>query len=127
MSYEVISIFNLDEVLAHVQDAGARAVIRIGEAVSHHAQDELQRPKMHPSGDIRPNVVTGNLYRSIVCVSDTAGTEKTSYVGTNIPYASYVELGTSRSWAYPYLRPAVTDHLDEFREIAKQEYSPKYL
>ena len=35
------------------------------------------------------------------------GSTRTVYVGTNVEYAPYVELGTSRMGAKPYLRPAV--------------------
>lgn len=35
------------------------------------------------------------------------GSKRTVYVGTNVEYAPYVELGTSKQSAKPYLRPAV--------------------
>ena len=42
-----------------------------------------------------------------------------AYIGTNVEYAEYVELGTSRAPAYPYLRPAATEHTEEYRRIFK--------
>lgn len=48
-------------------------------------------------------VVTGNLIGSIATQEDGQG----AIVGTNVEYAPYVEYGTSRSTARPYLRPAV--------------------
>lgn len=38
-------------------------------------------------------------------------------IGTNVEYAPYVELGTSRSKEKPYLRPAAKDHATEYRKI----------
>lgn len=35
--------------------------------------------------------------------------ELSVYIGTNVEYAPYVELGTSRQEAQPFLKPAATD------------------
>lgn len=42
-------------------------------------------------------------------------------IGTNIEYAPYVELGTVKMKAKPYLRPAVEDHMDEYANVIKGE------
>ena len=39
------------------------------------------------------------------------------YVGSNVEYAAAVELGTRKSWAYPYLKPAATQHTGEYKTI----------
>ncbi len=41
------------------------------------------------------------------------------YIGTNVEYAPYVEFGTSKQKPQPYLKPAVTDHVDEYKRIVK--------
>ena len=46
--------------------------------------------------------------------------EKAVYIGTNVEYAPYVELGTSRQKPQPYLRPAASDHADEYTDIVKR-------
>jgi phage gpG-like protein len=54
-----------------------------------------------------PHVRTGRLRSSI---SWALGWDALSIfvdVGTNVEYAAYVELGTSRAKPYPYLRPAL--------------------
>lgn len=43
--------------------------------------------------------------------------ENAVYVGTNVEYAPYIEFGTSRMKPRPYLRPAVQNHLQEFKQI----------
>ena len=42
-------------------------------------------------------------------------------IGTNVEYAPYVELGTSRSKEIPFLRPAVQDHKKEYISIIRNE------
>lgn len=60
-------------------------------------------------------VDTGRLRNSITHQVSVQG--KAVYVGTNVEYAPYVELGTKRQKAQPYLRPAITNHINEYREI----------
>lgn len=62
-------------------------------------------------------VDTGRLRNSITHTYDAA--EQKAYVGTNVEYAAYVEMGTSRTKAQPYLKPAVMNHLDEYRQLAE--------
>lgn len=39
------------------------------------------------------------------------------YIGTNVEYAPYVEMGTSRMRARPFLKPAATEHTEKYRKI----------
>lgn len=48
------------------------------------------------------------------------------YIGTNVEYAKYVEFGHKSPSgkqvpAQPFLRPAVQNHLDEYKRIAESE------
>lgn len=84
---------------------------------------------------------TGRLQNSITHVVD----DKAVYIGTNVEYAGYVEMGTGKyvpngrktPWRYkddkgwhitsgmpprPYLKPAVTDHREEYRRIIENEF-----
>ena len=62
-------------------------------------------------------VDTGRLRNSITHSVDAS--EQKVYVGTNVEYAAYVEMGTSRMRAQPYLQPAVTNHADEYSEMVE--------
>ena len=62
-------------------------------------------------------VDTGNLRNSITHEVDVA--DKKAYIGTNVEYAAYVEYGTSRMRAQPYLKPAVVDHADEYSKMVE--------
>lgn len=60
-------------------------------------------------------VDTGRLRNSISHARD----DNAAYIGTNVEYAPYVELGTSRQKAQPYLRPAAENHTEEYKNIVK--------
>lgn len=64
-------------------------------------------------------VDTGRLRNSIthsVEIDDGSGV---AYIGTNVEYAPYVEMGTSRTTPQPFLKPAVADHASEYRRIVE--------
>lgn len=63
-------------------------------------------------------VDTGNLRNSITHTSD----DDTAYIGTNVEYAPYVEYGTSRTKAQPFLKPAANNHADEYKAIFEYYY-----
>lgn len=63
-------------------------------------------------------VDTGNLRASITHVVDAA--DNAVYIGTNVKYAPYVELGTSRQKAQPFLRPAASEHSAQYRQVLKK-------
>jgi len=107
----------------------------------------LERCGMQAEGyakDLTP-VDTGNLRNSISHKVDPE--EPAVYIGTNTEYAAYVELGTGKHaeggggrpdpWVYqddngnwhhthgqrarPYLKPAVADHKQTYRNIIEDE------
>lgn len=67
------------------------------------------------------HVDTGRLRNSITHAIDAGRHEV--MVGTNVEYAPYVELGTRRSKAYPFLTQAATEHGEEYRAILKKHMS----
>lgn len=42
------------------------------------------------------------------------------YVGTNVEYAPYVENGTTKMAARPFIKPAVTDHQSDYQKIIEE-------
>lgn len=68
---------------------------------------------------VRCPVLTGNLRGSInpALFSDIATKEMGVRIGTPIEYAPYVEYGTSKQSAQPFLRPAVLDNLDRIDKL----------
>ena len=61
-------------------------------------------------------VDTGNLRNSI---THARYDENTEVIGTNVEYAPYVELGTVRMAARPYLRPAAENHTPEYKAVVE--------
>ena len=60
-------------------------------------------------------VCTGRLRNSI---SHTVDSEA-AYIGSNVEYAPYVELGTSRAKAHHMLQKAATEHSAEYKRLAE--------
>lgn len=100
-----IKVDNRDKTLKQLDDAVNRALEAIGAQVENYAK------MLCP-------VDTGNLRNSIT--HTLAPKEKAVYVGSAVEYAAYVELGTSRTRAQPYLEPAVKNHTDEYQRIAEE-------
>ena len=63
-------------------------------------------------------VDTGHLRRSISYT--VREDEQAAYIGTNVTYAPFVELGTRRQKAQPYLKPAVSDHTKQYKRIIEK-------
>lgn len=63
-------------------------------------------------------VDTGRLRNSITHERDDE--EGQVQIGTNVEYAPYVEYGTSRMKAQPYLEPAILDNISEYQNIADE-------
>lgn len=39
------------------------------------------------------------------------------YIGTNVEYATFIELGTTRMSPRPYIKPAIFNYQDEYKKI----------
>lgn len=67
---------------------------------------------------VRTPVDTGALRRSETFKTDND--KNTVYVGSNVEYDEYVELGTSKQKAQPHWTPAVMDNVDDINNIVKK-------
>lgn len=97
-----------DEVLAELQSKMAIILEKLGLAGENNAKFEITALGA---------IDTGNLRNSISHASD--GTY--AYIGTNVEYAPYVEVGTSRMVERPFLRNAVQNYQDEYKDIMLTE------
>jgi len=61
-------------------------------------------------------VDTGRLRNSI----SHAAKGNSAYIGSNVEYAPFVEFGSRRQHAKPYLKPAATEHSEEYKAIIKR-------
>lgn len=145
---------NSASVLSAADAAIARALEIIGGTIETHAK-ELVAP-LGPKGNPMNRAISSQLRNSIDHISDG----KTVTVGSNLPMAAYVELGTGREyqpsaewinntvqqgphsgldhWIFydeskkkfrvglpmkptPFLRPAVEEHAQEYKQIVENE------
>lgn len=65
--------------------------------------------KVESGAKRRSPVDTGRLRSSITHELGHSGTIIEAHIGTNVNYAIFQELGTSRMRAHPFLRPALDD------------------
>ena len=47
--------------------------------------------------------------------------QRSVYIGTNVEYGPYIEYGTSRMKAQPFITPAMEPHLDEYKAVMASE------
>ena len=105
-----------DEAIGAMEDAKLRALEIIGIKAEKYAKALC--PVGTPESTGKPGYVGGRLRNSI---SHQVVSTNEVHIGTNVEYAPYVELGTYKMSARPYLRPAVTNHIGEYKSIAQNE------
>lgn len=108
MSQQVVTvqvIDHSDEVFQALKGQEQIALKLLSEAMANNAMLEIT---------VMGAVDTGRLRRSIE--GDDNGKD-TAYVGTNVEYAPYVEYGTSKMAARPYLKNALANYVDEYKRI----------
>lgn len=101
---------NTELVAKEMESAIAQALTAIGLIAERYAKVECP-------------YVTGRLRNSITNVVDTDG--KAVYIGTNVEYGPYIELGTVKRKPHPFLGPAAKEHNDEYRAILKRCFGGK--
>ncbi|MCQ2106543.1 MAG: HK97 gp10 family phage protein [Fibrobacter sp.] len=128
MGLEINVNDNSEEVLEALKRAMQRGLTQCGMVAEGYAKLNLTQQKAVDSGDLRKSIT--------FTVKDND-----VYIGTNIEYAAYVEMGTGKyvpggrkdSWSYqdakgnwhrtngmpprPYLKPAAADHAQEYTAI----------
>lgn len=93
---------NSDEVLELSEKAKHRGLEAIGLTAEGHAK------KITP-------VDTGRLRNSVSHATD----DEAAYIGTNVEYAPYVELGTRGRQGKHMLQRAASEHADEYKQLMK--------
>ena len=91
---------NTDDVLAALKMAKKRGLEAIGLTAEGHAKKETP-------------VDTGRLRNSVSHTTD----DEAAYIGTNVEYAPYVELGARGRSGVHMLQRAATEHTDEYKQL----------
>lgn len=98
---------NIGDVLSELELKEAKALEMIGIKAEGYAK------ALCP-------VDTGNLRNSITHQVDLS--VDGVYIGTNVEYGPYVELGTVKMpGGKPFIRPAIENHMSEYKQIAINE------
>lgn len=97
---------NTKQFTAAMDAALARAMEEVGLVAEGYAKAKCP-------------VDTGMLRNSITHIGGKEGNAHVEAIGTNVEYAKYVELGTSRAKEQPYLRPAAEDHANTYQQIIR--------
>lgn len=118
---EVTLTSNKDEILEALGEQLGQAMIAIGMAAESNAKQEITKVVYDTPESKSGYVRTGRLRNSISYGVDTD--EPAVYIGSNVEYAPYVELGTSKMRARPFLKPAAENYAQEYMDLLKQAMS----
>ena len=135
---KIAIVDNSSIVKSAFEEAVSKALEAIGQAGEKNAKKEITKAVYDQSPAKSGYKRTGNLRNSLTHASDG----EFAYIGTNVEYAPYVELGTGKyvqggrqtPWKYkdekgwhvtsgmpprPFLKPAVENYMDEYEKITK--------
>ena len=98
---------NVNDILSALEKGKCNALTAIGSSAETHTKDNITADDL---------IDTGRLRNSISHAVDGEAV----YIGTNVEYAPYLELGTKKIAAHHYLKRAVTEHKDEYKKLTVQ-------
>lgn len=129
---------NTDKFLEYLNEAVVKGLTAIGIEAEKNAKKEITAKGAVDTGRLR-NSITYALagekphveeYRATNIKDGDEETVKAAYIGeapgekgsgvyigSNVEYAPYVEIGTSRMAARPFLRPAATEHSERYKKL----------
>jgi HK97 gp10 family phage protein len=95
--------------ITEITTQGAIDTGRLKNSITHAVSGDSAR--QHAYNDDNGNSFTENI--------EGAGEAKdhTVYLGTNVEYAPYVEMGTQKKGARPFIRPAIENNISTFQQI----------
>lgn len=105
MSGFEIKVDRIDLTLEKVEAATAKGLEACGLVAEGYAKDKAPFD-------------TGRLLNSISHAVD----DDTVYIGTNVEYAPYQEMGTYKMKAQPFLRPALENNVSAYQKLLEQVF-----
>ena len=84
------------------------------EEVDRAVYDTPESPNYIRTGDLRKSIthIPGGIFED---------GERAAVIGSDMEYAPYVELGTSKMPPRPFIRPAVEKHMADYAQIMMEE------
>lgn len=122
---------NTSEFLDALDKAIENGLEAIGMTAEGHAKRKITDYPAVDTGRLRNSItyaISGEKPQNSTYKDDSGNTYEYSgtapddkdpsvYIGTNVEYGAYVEIGTSRMGARPFLKPAASEHSDEYERI----------
>lgn len=105
-----------EEAIKAVTEAMARALEICGGKAETYAKELA--PVGTPESTGIPGYHGGTLRNSI---THEQWDEKTEVIGSTVDYSKFVELGTYKMKARPFLRPAAENHGAEYKAVIERE------
>lgn len=105
--------FQIENNFKAVQNAIAENIETSLKAVGEYVKGEAKLRA--PVGEYDDGRIGGRLRDSIDYETDMS--QKAVHIGSDVEYAPYVELGTSKMEEQPYLTPAVAENPKNIEEI----------
>ena len=105
-----------EEAIKAVSEAMARALEICGGKAETYAKELA--PVGTPESTGIPGYHGGTLRNSI---THEQWDEKTEVIGSTVDYSKFVELGTYKMKARPFLRPAAENHGAEYKAVIERE------
>lgn len=96
-----------EELFAEIREKMPAILESVGQAGENNAKFEITALGA---------IDTGNLRNSISHTDDG----NYAYIGTNVEYAPYVEMGTVKMQERPFLRNAVLNHQNEYKTLFEE-------
>lgn len=116
MAGSVTFISHKEEAMKAVTEAMARALEICGGKAETYAKQLA--PVGTPESTGIPGYHGGTLRNSITHEQED---EKTEIIGSTVNYSKFVELGTYKMKARPFLRPAAENHGAEYKAVIERE------
>lgn len=118
---EVTLTSNKDEILEALGVQLGQALIAVGMTAESNAKQEITKAVYDTPESKSGYIRTGRLRNSISYAVDTDAGDV--YIGSNVEYAPYVELGTSKMRARPFLKPAAENYTEQYMELVREAMS----
>lgn len=113
MGIEIKYENNVSAILSQLEGSALpRALERIGSQAEGYAKDLCPVDTSRLQNSISYQVDNTTLY---------VGTKSSLVMGENVEYGIYVELGTYKMAAQPFLKPAMADHAATYKNIIESE------
>lgn len=118
MADNVKVINHIGEVMAELESRIPTILEALAVEAEGNAVDEINK-LVYDTPESPSYIRTGNLKNSITHAVDN----EAAYIGSDVKYAPYVELGTSKMAPRPFLKNAINNYIEDYKQIIEEGLS----